>query len=83
MLKKNYGNFFEKSGSVFALNAVEREPIPTRVLYPKTCGVQGRSPGRGCGGSKPPRKKKVRKKKNLTKKKKKFKKKKKKINFFS
>ena len=33
----------------------EREPVPTtRVLNPKAWGVQGRSPGRGCGGAKPP-----------------------------
>ena len=32
--------------------AVEREPVPTRVLNPKAGGVQGRSPGWGCGGAK-------------------------------
>ena len=34
----------------FFRNAVEREPVPTRVLNPKEFGVKGRSPGRGPWG---------------------------------
>ena len=31
-----------------SLNAVEREPVPTRVINPKACGVQRYSPGVEC-----------------------------------
>ena len=47
-----------------SLNSVEREPVLTRVLNPKACVVQGRSPGEGGGegggggAAKPPAKKK-------------------------
>ena len=54
----------EKHWSRQFLNAVEREPFPTRVLNPKACEVQGCSPGGGFGGAKPPtHKKKIRQKK--------------------
>ena len=39
----------EKHGSRQFLNAIEREVVPNRVLNPKACGVQGRSPGGRCG----------------------------------
>ena len=42
-----------------SLNAFEREPVPSRVLNPKAYGVQGFSPGGGCGGMKAPPKKKI------------------------
>ena len=32
----------------FFRNAVESKPVLTRVLNPKECGVQERSPGKGC-----------------------------------
>ena len=45
------------------MNTVEREPVPTRVLNPKECGVQGRSrPGGGVQGNKAPSAKKMEKK---------------------
>ena len=31
-------------------NAVECKPVPTCILNPKACGVQGCSPEGGCGG---------------------------------
>ena len=41
----------------FLLIAVQREPVPTRVLNPRTCVVQGRNPGGGYGGGAPTHKK--------------------------
>ena len=45
-----YTFFFEKSGRVLCINAVELEPVPTRVLNQKACEIQGRSSGGGCLG---------------------------------
>ena len=57
ILRKKVFASNKKKSSDFLLIAVEHEPVPTRVLNPKSCGVQRRSPGGGCGGAKPPRKK--------------------------
>ena len=42
-----------------SLNVVEREPVPTQVLNPKACGVQGRSSDGGWGGTKIPAREKT------------------------
>ena len=42
----------------FFRNAVESKPVLTRVLNPKECGVQERSPGKGCVEQSHPHKKK-------------------------
>ena len=48
-----------KSGRVFCRNAVKCEPVPIRVLNPRTCGVQGHSLGGGCRAAKPTARKKI------------------------
>ena len=56
-VKKRDQNFFFRPISIkkiLGTIAGEREPVPMRVLNPKACGVQGRSPGGGCGGGKAP-----------------------------
>ena len=42
-----------------SLNAIERVPVPTKVLNPKACGIQGVQPRWGCGGAKPSARKKI------------------------
>ena len=52
-MEKNDLIFREKNVEIICWYAVEHEPVPTRVVNPKACGVQGRSPSGGCGGAKP------------------------------
>ena len=40
-------------------NLIQTLTSEARVLNPKACGVQGRSPGGGCGTRSPPPKKKL------------------------
>ena len=54
---RRFEDFFflswEKKVEIFCWNAVEREPVPTIVLISEGCGVQGSSPGVGCGEANP------------------------------
>ena len=65
-LKKKCDYTFQmekKSGRFFCLNEVERKPVLTRVLNPKTCGVGWWGDGevwrRDAGRAMPPAKKKL------------------------
>ena len=42
---------------IFCWYAVEREPVPMRVLNPKASGALGGDPGGGAAGRSPPQKK--------------------------
>ena len=53
ILRKKSLKLGKKCRDFFCWNTVECEPVPTRFLNPKACGVQGRSPGGGCAGTEP------------------------------
>ena len=50
MLKKIELQFRRFWDNFFFINAVELEHVLTMVFNPKECGIQWRSPGKGCVG---------------------------------
>ena len=58
MLKKIEHTIQTILGQFFYINAVELEHVLTMVFNPKECGIQWRSPGKGCVGRSHPHEKK-------------------------